>query len=400
MTRFELVDKLKGMLLLGAYGDALGGYRERAAIAHHYLGAGELPCKLQPYEAYFSQENDPNGDDDAYKRNTWRVWPEKADAIVDIVGIVTDDTSFRFTHYYPWIIKNVHTPELLTEENFINELRAPVLSNNEQDYIPGIKESHKEIASFFVEMYEAANREKPVEAVFFKPGFSVFFGSFMYLEIAAIKINESDEVLLAEFSEFSVLDLLEGKTVTALLMVLLKNALLKSSEDTVQVYDFLLSTGKRLLHTARHLGLPEVALLTEKMNFAIELGAEAKRSGLHVIFDYINTQYGDEREFQHYSSLILWIQFWSSLTYSAENPVDSLSVIAGGPGDSDTVCSFMGSILGAVYGIEELGGSTIRSEPLGHQLETIKENLMTLFFIEVEDLSETIAAYNDHVGIT
>ena len=72
-----------------------------------------------------------------------------------------------------------------------------------------------------------------------------------------------------------------------------------------------------------------------------------------------------------------------------------MAVLAGSPGDSDTLAYFTGTIFGALLGFEKLYNSKLFGEPLAYQLDLIKGNLQKLFFTDIDNLVTSLASFSN-----
>ena len=82
----SLEDRLRGMLLLSAYGDALGADHESQREIH----TAPLPDRLP--EQTLAAEPDP-----------WQYWATTHQLDSPVKGLTTDDTAFKLFLLHPWL---------------------------------------------------------------------------------------------------------------------------------------------------------------------------------------------------------------------------------------------------------------------------------------------------------
>ena len=79
------------------------------------------------------------------------------------------------------------------------------------------------------------------------------------------------------------------------------------------------------------------------------------------------------------------MQIISTLAYTADRPFEALRILSAGVGDTDTVASILGSIMGTWMGYDQLYEGCIGDTPLKKECYAISQNLRTLYCTDLED---------------
>ena len=378
--RDHATDRVAGMLLLGAYGDALGAPHESESLLGGTTDADELG-RLKEVESYHGSDR---------SRSPWWVWAD-ASALTGMRGVPTDDTSYRFMHLHLWIEHSVRTGTPLDEPHFRRWLEEPRKLPAER-FFTGIPDSHLEQAECFVDMFRAAKNGESFR--FYEPGTPVFFGPFLYLELAATRLGREDEAVLMEFNEFCSLDQGIGRTVTGCFAALLTRSLAAERIEPAEVFPFLLDSSERLLSLAKTHSLDGVGELRDVMETAVALGRkyQGRSSRSYVASQSDLFQADSTRSLKAFDPVLLWRQFWGALSFADASPLRALATISAGPGDSDTVASFTGTIFGALYGRDRLMNETLNGVGLGTEMTLMEGNLQRLFRADVGDRARMLVS--------
>ncbi|MFQ5348298.1 MAG: hypothetical protein ACE5ED_10710 [Rhodothalassiaceae bacterium] len=108
-----LRDKFLGMLLLGAYGDALGGPHEFPdGLNGRTTDPGTLQ-RLPPFGRYRRDSASP-----------WGLWPDPSSINKTRKGVITGDTSFRVAILHQWLCALARSNEVPGEAGFLAWLKA------------------------------------------------------------------------------------------------------------------------------------------------------------------------------------------------------------------------------------------------------------------------------------
>ncbi len=397
------------MLLLGIYGDILGAPKEKEAI-HDNKYNPRNPEDLGNFTAFddFGRLKDEVPD-------KWGIWIDKS-IISNIKGIPTDDTAFRIIFLYRWIAEYASLGFPLNETNFYNWLNNDKLPKKYKNVL-GVEHSYNKMRSQFLEMFKVALDNDVNNGIhFYSPTRPVFFGNFMYLELVSTRLNHTEEDVLIEFYNFSDLDKgIEkesgiGNTITALCTAILHQSLKKEGIGYKLVFDFLENTTIRLLELAKEFNFKEVDRIRDAMIWAINMG-ESLSSALKVYESlskiYLTgeneNKYGwkdeDGKLYAHHP-LLMWIQLWSALSFYRDSPVESITITAAGYGDTDTVSSFLGSILGGLLGKDTLLNISINDIPLKDKIQTIHSNISFLFNTDLYDISNLLMEITEDSSVS
>ena len=95
----ELVNRISGMILLGAYGDAYGAEHETRGHIHDDPFPKRLPARN-------------------LANHHWGTWLPAASIPNPATGVPTDDTSYKLFILYPWLEDVLENGGDLTETSF------------------------------------------------------------------------------------------------------------------------------------------------------------------------------------------------------------------------------------------------------------------------------------------
>lgn len=91
---------------------------------------------------------------------------------------------------------------------------------------------------------------------------------------------------------------------------------------------------------------------------------------------------------KNYHPLLFWVQIISTLAYTADRPFEALRILSAGVGDTDTVASILGSIMGTWMGYDQVYEGCIGDTPLKKECDAISQNSRTLYCTDLEDRVE------------
>ena len=262
-----VIDKLKGMILLGALGDALGCPTEETCQSGDNYS--NYSCSLQPYVS------------SSYHASEWGVWPNQSQ-IVGEYGVVTDDTSFRISLLEPWLLRDCSSA--LNASNFCDDSKISIKktfqdlneslfkiyinntdsglynfenldeinsnsnsnSNRNVKKLSEIAIKREKMLADFVVIMNDANLEPiiPVNMThgnnpFYISGLPVVFGSYMYIELGGLIFNIYDIYNTTHWnyiSNYTKLDTDYGHIYTGLLISLLAEALNTNTNTNPNTY--------------------------------------------------------------------------------------------------------------------------------------------------------------------
>jgi hypothetical protein len=250
-------------------------------------------------------------------------------------------------------------------------------------------------------MFEAAKAQPPREESFFSPGKPAVFGLFMILELAACEAGRDAMEVYEGFYGAASLDQGYGRAVTALLAAALADGMSRGQRGGGVCDDLLLRIidllDQRLgvVETAEELA--ELALLSEALLIAVEVGREFKGQEDHAFMEAFKRRvYSDSQWPFHYSQnswrrnidpLLFLMQVIAALAF-AEDPMQALRVLAWGVADSDTVASVLGSLLGARLGYQQLLGLTSGGVRLADEFQAISDVLASIYGLDLDSRVE------------
>ena len=333
-------DKLKGMLLLGAYGDALG--------VPHELGGGALDGKvgnpekvqfLQPFITYRVGVASP-----------WGVWIIPA---ANQLGVPTDDTSYRVMILHQWVREMSMEPTILepSEVRFLEWLqqRTPP-----QRYAPQWQKIRYAFIQALIKGINGAKNGEIVEPFFF-PDEPVVFGPFLYLELASIYASYPKEKVFETFYDFTVLDNRYGKFVTGMLAAMLADAVSVPREKKKRFDIWFFETASCILES--NLGdVGHRETVREHFDVAKQIGITNRTLDISAFLQVVKQQVflktlpTENHRNRNYDPLLFIRMMAAAVGYSNGNVKKTLQVLAIAPGDADTMASQLGSIMGAYYG--------------------------------------------------
>ena len=392
-----LADKLRGMILLGAYGDALGALHEPAGLQGK-VGLPEQARQLSTVGSYQppGQEGSP-----------WWVWVDGASHLSSMKGLPTDDSAFRLFILQPWV--NSLSGDIPSEALFTNWLKKqarfavdPIEGSWElnrlrqiNDWIVMLNDASRWNTLSASGMKASAFKSAP-ENPFFRADIPVVFGLFMYLELAALYAFCSPPVRIRHFSTFSSLDQGYAGAVTGLYAGLIGSALINQPGDS-SFSTWYASSISELLHSSP-LSAEDTNLLQSSFVFSWEWGLSQQvqsETDFLVAFkqNIYNAPLPGSREqlgFRVFDPLLFFRQMTAVLAYTDGNITKALSLLASSPGDADTVPSMLGTLAGAWYGFDAL-----QSTPIGTSgdLEHVSSTISTLFDYDLESNLSSMVSF-------
>ncbi|MBX2819806.1 MAG: ADP-ribosylglycohydrolase family protein [Rhodothermaceae bacterium] len=384
------LNKLKGMILLGAYGDALGAFHEPRGL-QGYTGNPDSIHSLPKAVTY-----QPPGS----QATPWWVWIRGDELTEDIVGVPTDDSAFRLLILHPWLISlDKKQP---TESLFAEWMQDRVRKDRSFEVSQWQRRRQLQIHDWLI-MLKDANRWRddpspdptffiPTEGnPFFRPATPIVFGMFMYLELAALYGGYPPHEVMHHFSTFSQLDQGYAGSVTGLFAGLIAAAI-PVSNTRISFDTWYHSTTSTLLKERPS----HAELLNEAFQKAWRIGMEnqSKPEGDYLeitkkeIYDAPLPSNRDSIGFRVFDPILFFKQITASIAYSGSDIQKALRLLASSPGDADTLPSMLGTLAGAWAGHASLQQL---SNALKDDLEEVDKTLTTLFDYKVHDTSLQLA---------
>lgn len=385
-------DKLRGMVLLGAYGDALGAWHEGSALGGA-LAPPERARRLPVASAY-----QPPGQE----AGAWWVWFEGGLIPAGMRGVPTDDTSFRVMVLQPWLCSLPPAPVPPTEAQFEQWVTAQQSLPPSEVAPPWHRPRAAQMADWLV-MWADARRWQQVRAAgpeadpaafvpapgnpFFRAGIPVVFGMFMYLELAALYTAWGGAAVMRHFATYSLLDQGYSGLMTGLFAGLVAEAMQHPhpadnfsdwyARQVLRLLDVEVGTPadrSRVRDTFTSLWERGVALRGQpEVEFLVQVKAHAYEAPLLPPLE----RYG----LDNFDPLLFFRQITITLAYADGDVQQALRLLASGPGDADTVPSVLGTVAGAWAGEATLRA---RDAGLSEDLDHVRHVLTTLYAIDFD----------------
>lgn len=374
-------DRIRGLLTMGAYGDALGAPYESRGLA----GMTYDPRGVHLHVPDIAGTGD------------WGIWAP-ARELESQVAVLTDDPSYRLSLLHEWIA----TASELSERSFRRWLARPTWTDGAR---PAWLVRHRESQrAEWVEMLDGAHAAPPCDAgPFFRVGQPVFLGLYLYLDLAILDAPAPASEVFTKFASFSRLDQGYGRAVTGLLAALVARAAgaeplgddlagsfrawLRDETDSVLAAAAIASDDAEL---RRALALVQAA--TEEMRaFASERARATPKGFVEALRASV---YSDSaRPFARRASfdpLYAWMLVVAAVEHAAGDPWQTLHLLAGSPGDSDTIASIFGTLAGARVGRAALGTLERDGRRLEGDLRAVERLVAEVYGV---DLDERVARF-------
>lgn len=388
--RDPLVDRIEGMILLGAYGDALGAPHEPRGLEGEVGDPESLGALVSGAELMTVGEQGA----------PWWIWPD-GEVVQELRGVPTDDTAYRLMLLGPWLEEVAAGGSGLDEAAFVGWM-ADSLTGHPGGLPAGVDRSRRSQVRAWLEMFEAAVAEPPRAAAFFAPGVPVVFGPFQYLELGVLVATDSPAEISLVFRDWSQLDQGSSHVFTGVMVALLAG-LTSRAPDPRDLGDEWLELAHQLSDpttgrsAAERRDLSEMRRLFEAMrHFATghprgDLAGFVARFAQEVYDDTSRPWADSPSGLGKFHPLLFWAQMTAAVAYAGEEPLDALRLLAAGAGDADTVPSFLGSQFGAALGRRRLEQLTLGSTPLAPELTALETTLGQLFAVDLGERARRLA---------
>ena len=336
-TEPTLDDRLRGMLLLSAYGDALGSDHEQQQEIH----SAPLPDRL-PEQTLVADTN------------PWRYWATTHQLNPPVKGLTTDDTAFKLFLLHPWI-QEVQTHESSFDETGFRQFLAKLKTNEVQP--TWIRAPRDAQIDNWLDMYQAADVDE--SSGFFSPRVPIVFGLFMFLELAAFRTDYSTVENYLYFRDITNLDQGYAKSATGFFTAITSNAF--ASDPADRFCDWLLRESTALCDEllGHNVDTDEVSTILRVVESMTELGKNLRDQTPHefmLAFEaavvesahppFMNNSFQGEI----FDPLRMLAEMYAATAYAEGDPVRAIQPLAFGSGDSDTVCALFGVLLGIWFG--------------------------------------------------
>ncbi len=374
MSNFH--DRLRGMFLLGAYGDALGAEHEKSPD----IAQAPFPKPLQPRRMLEQGFH-------------WGTWLPNT-VVASEIGVPTDDTCYRLFILHPWLQEIVKGNRRFTEESF----REFMLELKERSAQPSwIKlPRDNQINAWLFEFN--AQKETNSCGGFFSHDSPVIFGLFMYLETGAIIRGMASKSIYSLFKGFSRLDQRYATSATAFMTTLLSKAIEYNSIG--KSFDkWFFDQSFNLIVELQETFPNDVDLEIIKSLFLLmkKLGSEYRGLPEEVFVKAFKEQViePDNPPFMR-ESFSKWFggnfdpfrflaQIVATVEFSAGDPALALRSIAYSFGDTDTIATFLGSLMGVWYGEQQLRNLDTPGLVFNDELTIVENVLEKIFSIDLDE---------------
>jgi hypothetical protein len=372
-----LEDRWAGALLLNALGDAAGCPREAAGLRGQ--AGGWHPLSLPPAERF--REPVPN---------PWNLWPP-TEQTHGLCGVVSDDTATRLVLVEPWLAHD--QPLTLNEDSWLHWLRhRPAESASWREAMADAQ------AQQWLAMYAQRDQQTPLEhpgpADFYRPGQPVMMGTFLFGSLALSAAHRSAEKVYDIFRGFCRLDQTYGSVITGLMAAALAGFCRETIEPAERA-PWLARQWERLLN------ISSAGDATEDAVFHVRARVRWLQDELLPVLDpatpdatlqriktdlYDHPQRTVQGPLKPFDPLLQGSQVWLAIALGRGEPKASLQWVIAMPGDTDTLASHVGLLLGAAHGRQAL-----HAGPVAPLLETCQQTTERLFD---RTLSQRLSAYN------
>ena len=364
-------DKIRGMLLLGAYADALGAAQE----------SQEMPTP-DPVPKTLAPRDMPEWGE------AWGTW---LPAIVHAkrVGMPTDSTCYRLCTLHPWLAA-IATGERTFDETslqaFMTQLQHEPLYP--EWYSFACKDQLKDWSAMF-----QAQQEGRSEA-FFNPGVPIIFGLYLYLEAATVHHGVTPIETFAIYKRQARLDQGYAKIVTAFLATLVSLAV-QEIPTAAAFSDWFFRSSLLLLEDLERSGseaqaLPTVRSLLDSMQ---EFGTGLKGRTEATFNTAFKERVIDPSQPPFLNQSFLGgvadpyrtlAQIAATIAYANDDPAAALRTIAYSYGDTDAIASLLGTLMGAWYGEQGLYATPSQGVDLRTEIAVVESNLTELFHLDLD----------------
>jgi ADP-ribosylglycohydrolase len=389
-----LEDKLRGMLLLSAYGDALG--------APHEGKPPQFPLcsQIPPTRSFYRQGDSP-----------WWIWLPAEHIPDDTIGMVTDDTLYRLFVLYPYVSYVLKNELRHDEATFYSFLCAEAHLSQEgiipDARLPNVFWCHRRRhLQDWIKMFTAAqvtaqpattDPQAETSYGFFSPGVAVCFGIYLYLPLVIAYLQESVQDIFTRFSQMTGLDQSHAAPATGIFSVILQEAFKQQSDSPEDFSGWFLSTINRCRHInafapdgISRFNFDRIYKCVDSLSYqprnglksdlqeAMEWSYRLRQTGLPT---GVSGLHHDSAEFLALMTL--------AVILFPDSPGMALVFLANCGGDTDTIAALFGLILGAYLGYNRL--ITVLPDNLQADLFKVRGVLQKLLLINIDDVCHTFS---------
>lgn len=368
-----------GMMLMSAYGDALGAPRELQGLQ----GRTASVSSLRSLERFRDFSRDDLG-------QPWGIWPRSIPP--EQRGIVTDDTAYAVSFLYPWVCDRA-SGSALSEQNHRAWMRgAKTAPQQVRAAYAAQRAAWRAIWADHEDWSNGQTTPPREENRFYRPrrrfsaaGRPVILGLFLYLPLGfttPLSTSVTEGLSICSLHE----DRSAAKAITALAFSLLSRAAIAPGDAPFGAW---LSTNLGML-----LSIDAVQAAGPATERGAAIGIALKRAGAdpddavqrikRALYDPAEAN-ADPEGLWKYAPSLCWSMMMAAAFYAHEDPALALSILAAGAGDCDTMPALLGALCGAYLGYRRL-------EPRG-ELQHVRGFVERNFACNLDRFARALAAH-------
>ena len=382
-----LNDKVQGMLLLSAYGDALGAPFENLALSENGIFTHSKEVVLVKGDEIESSRFE----------NPWAIWINQ-ERVKHKKGIFTDDTYYRWALLHPWLFDHACPKSVnqLEFQSFFQNYPKQVLNSFQLNAC-----CQSQFKDWQLMWHAHLNRQS---ALFYHQNVPIAFGLFQCLDLVLLYHQESPQTIYQCFKVLNPLDQQYGKLITGLFACLIHQGLKAREVINAQIIFQLmddLRANSELDNESEYWAM--ICSCTEK---AFDIGKRSHETEI-AFHKAVRLEIFLNNNLAHYNwpltcgtvgrnnhdPLLLWMQLIATATYAEFDAVYTIKLLAGGVGDCDTLAALAGLLFGAWLGKSYF----YQDDMLKYDLDCVNESLYLLFDETVELRSERLIGYINQV---
>ena len=374
-------DAITGALALSAYADALGLRNEKRGLKGEVSPFYDGPLPM----------TNTFRDSDA---NPWNIWAP-LDTTRGLRGVVSDDTAVRAVLIEPWLASLPHTAAVseTSFERWLSDDRTP-------EQVSWREAMAAEQARQWLQMFRLVVSRTDPEAEDLPPKFYVhdaplIYGVFLYHEIALAFAGRPSQEVFSVFSEICRLDAGPAAGVTGVMAVLAADA--AATDPAVGVDQWAgAAVDSSLALWSEADEFPGDNQRPPVRDCYFELGVASRHLDPESFLSNLKSQwhdpspeYDEDKGLKHYDAVLQLGQTLACLGYGGDDWLLALRVAASISGDTDTVATHLGLLIGA-----KQGWGALRESAVAPELVTVAETTEQLFGRSLDERVQAIASYH------
>ncbi|MEM7703299.1 MAG: ADP-ribosylglycohydrolase family protein [Pseudomonadota bacterium] len=362
-----LHDKYKGMLAMGAYGDAIGVFNELAGLNGNHA---------TPYRTTLDNASTIPGRSMSQAFGLWPAISGPNTLPATTKGVVSDDSAYRLTTLHAFLDHALQNNYALLDETafrqFLNQpaqtsAAAPMGPLQFPSDVDILLARYNVIESFKVmysdqEKWLSGNVSLPATLLnpplqtFWEGGASTIFGLFLFLELASIYACCPLSSVYDRFENYSIMDNSPADEALGMYGAMLAAAIC-THPVSGGFRDFYFSTIQSLNASNRAKNLQNIVFNGEAVGNAHTDPNPLTFTSGPLTTSYNGRPHQSSSGIDKFSAEIFVEMISAAVAYGRHDPLVMLQVLANGPGDSDTMPTYLGSIIGAYYGYQGIRDS-------------------------------------------